>query len=125
MGIEERGSGCCTLLPSAVDFFALTRWRWCLQRVRATLTLHLTLHPLLGKSRYDGLEDPTAPVLAVGLDNGRVQLMRGEHYEKLVLLDTSLRATKLRRRRWFCQSTMVEEWCWWYVALILYVCGVD
>ena len=49
--------------------------------------------------RYDGLEgyaDPSAPVLAVGLDNGRVQLMRGEHDENVVLLDTSLRATKLK-----------------------------
>ena len=66
---------------------------------RGTLTLHLTLHPILGESRYDGLEgcsDPTAPVLAVGLDNGRVQLMRGEHDENVVLLDTSLRATKLK-----------------------------
>lgn len=35
-------------------------------------------------------------MLAVGLDNGRVQLMRGEYDENVVLLDTSLRATKIK-----------------------------
>jgi WD repeat-containing protein 35 len=36
---------------------------------------------IIGVDWYDGLEgysDPNAPTLALGLDNGRVQLMRGE-----------------------------------------------
>mmetsp|Transcript_25500 Transcript_25500/g.48224 ORF Transcript_25500/g.48224 Transcript_25500/m.48224 type:complete len:1215 (+) Transcript_25500:126-3770(+) len=50
-------------------------------------------------SRYDTAEggaDQTPPVLAIGLDNGRIQLMRNEIDEKVVLIDTSLRATRVK-----------------------------
>ncbi|KAK3238460.1 WD repeat-containing protein 35 [Cymbomonas tetramitiformis] len=53
---------------------------------------------IVGIDWYDGLDgstDPNAPTLALGLDNGRVQLMRGETDEKAVLIDTGLRATRI------------------------------
>jgi WD repeat-containing protein 35 len=39
----------------------------------------------------EGLVDPQAPTLAVGFDNGRVQLMTNESDEKPILIDTGLR----------------------------------
>eukprot|EP00240_Pyramimonas_obovata_P017879 CAMPEP_0118942712 /NCGR_PEP_ID=MMETSP1169-20130426/36717_1 /TAXON_ID=36882 /ORGANISM="Pyramimonas obovata, Strain CCMP722" /LENGTH=63 /DNA_ID=CAMNT_0006887777 /DNA_START=1 /DNA_END=189 /DNA_ORIENTATION=+ len=54
---------------------------------------------IVGVDWYDGLEgysDPNAPTLAIGLDNGRVQLMRGENDEKAVLILTSLRTTRIK-----------------------------
>eukprot|EP00238_Polyblepharides_amylifera_P008608 CAMPEP_0196598138 /NCGR_PEP_ID=MMETSP1081-20130531/94147_1 /TAXON_ID=36882 /ORGANISM="Pyramimonas amylifera, Strain CCMP720" /LENGTH=1154 /DNA_ID=CAMNT_0041923789 /DNA_START=199 /DNA_END=3663 /DNA_ORIENTATION=- len=54
---------------------------------------------IIGADWYDGLEgysDPNAPTLAIGLDNGRVQMMRSETDEKAVLIDTSLRATRIK-----------------------------
>jgi len=54
---------------------------------------------IIGVDWYDGLEgysDPNAPTLALGLDNGRVQLMRGESDEKAVLIITSLRTTWIK-----------------------------
>jgi len=54
---------------------------------------------IIGIDWYDGLEgyaDPNAPTLALGLDNGRVQMMRQENDEKAVLIDTGLRASKIK-----------------------------
>lgn len=46
---------------------------------------------------YDGLEgycEPNCPVLAVAMDNGRMQLMRHENDENAVLIDTGMKVTR-------------------------------
>eukprot|EP00232_Nephroselmis_pyriformis_P019088 CAMPEP_0182899530 /NCGR_PEP_ID=MMETSP0034_2-20130328/28121_1 /TAXON_ID=156128 /ORGANISM="Nephroselmis pyriformis, Strain CCMP717" /LENGTH=1198 /DNA_ID=CAMNT_0025033565 /DNA_START=181 /DNA_END=3774 /DNA_ORIENTATION=- len=53
---------------------------------------------IIGIDWYDGLEgfaEPNAACLALGLDNGRVQLTRNETDEKAILIDTGLRATRI------------------------------
>ena len=52
---------------------------------------------IIGIHWYDGSEghvDPDAPTLAVAFRNGRVQITRGEHDDRPVLIDTEMRLTQ-------------------------------
>lgn len=54
---------------------------------------------IIGIDWYDGAEgvqDATQPTLAIGVENGRLQLMRHEHDDAPVLIDTGLTATNLK-----------------------------
>mmetsp|Transcript_1346 Transcript_1346/g.3417 ORF Transcript_1346/g.3417 Transcript_1346/m.3417 type:complete len:1179 (-) Transcript_1346:299-3835(-) len=46
---------------------------------------------LMWYNMVEGLVDPQAPTLAIGFDNGRVQMMVSEDDEKPILIDTGLR----------------------------------
>jgi len=62
---------------------------------------------IIGIDWYDGaegLQDPQQPTLAFGVENGRLQLMRHEHDEAPVLIDTGLMATNLK---WATNGTML------------------
>jgi WD repeat-containing protein 35 len=53
----------------------------------------------IGIDWYDGREgkvEPDCPVLAIGFDNGLVQIMRNADDENPVLIDTGMRATNLK-----------------------------
>jgi len=58
---------------------------------------------IIGIAWYDGVEvpDPTAPLLAVLFSNGIIQMMRHEHDEKRVLIDTGMRTKDIR---WNCNG---------------------
>ena len=54
---------------------------------------------IIGLGWYDGAEgvqDANQPTLAIGVENGRLQLMRHEHDDAPVLIDTGLTATNLK-----------------------------
>ena len=54
---------------------------------------------IIGLDWYDGAEgvrDSSQPTLAIGVENGRLQLMRNEQDEAPVLIDTGLTATTLK-----------------------------
>ena len=54
---------------------------------------------IIGIDWYDGAEgvqDAMQPTLAIGVENGRLQLMRHEHDDAPVLIDTGLTATHLK-----------------------------
>lgn len=54
---------------------------------------------IIGVEWYDGLEghcEPNCPVLAVAMDNGRMQLMRNENDENAVLIDTGLKVSRIK-----------------------------
>jgi len=54
---------------------------------------------LIGIDWYDGaegLQDPNQPVLAIGLENGRLQLMRHEMDEAPVLIDTGMLTASIK-----------------------------
>jgi len=54
---------------------------------------------LIGIDWYDGaegLQDPEQPTLAIGLENGRLQLMRDELDENAVLIDTGMTASSMK-----------------------------
>ena len=68
---------------------------------------NITMHVLAGSGEahaigidwYDGREgyiEPDCPTLAIGFDNGLVQIMRSEEDDAPVLIDTGLRATQLK-----------------------------
>mmetsp|Transcript_38234 Transcript_38234/g.108060 ORF Transcript_38234/g.108060 Transcript_38234/m.108060 type:complete len:1242 (+) Transcript_38234:70-3795(+) len=52
-----------------------------------------------GVDWYDGLEgycEPNCPVLAIAMDNGRMQLMRSENDENAILIDTGLKVSRIK-----------------------------
>ena len=55
---------------------------------------------IIGIDWYDalseGVQDATQPTLAIGMENGRLQLMRSEHDEAPILIDTGLTASNLK-----------------------------
>ena len=62
---------------------------------------------IIGIDWYDGAEgvqDATQPTLAIGVENGRLQLMRHEHDDAPVLIDTGLTATNLK---WATNGTVL------------------
>eukprot|EP00002_Diphylleia_rotans_P007172 TRINITY_DN1668_c0_g1_i5.p1 TRINITY_DN1668_c0_g1~~TRINITY_DN1668_c0_g1_i5.p1 ORF type:complete len:840 (+),score=196.96 TRINITY_DN1668_c0_g1_i5:209-2728(+) len=68
---------------------------------------------LIGVDWYDGSEglvDPNAPMLAIGFENGRLQIMRSDSDEKPVLIDTGMKAQRL---------------CWNRSGSILAVAGIS
>eukprot|EP00760_Papus_ankaliazontas_P001905 PhM_4_TR10728/c0_g1_i1/m.13047/K19674/WDR35, IFT121; WD repeat-containing protein 35 len=63
--------------------------------------------PLCGIHWYDGtegLQEPNQPALAIAYENGRCQIMRSEIDDRPVLIDTALRATRIR---WNVQGTIL------------------
>jgi len=61
---------------------------------------------IIGIAWYDGVEiiDPTAPLLAILFSNGIIQMMRHEHDEKPVLIDTVMNAKDIR---WNCNGSVL------------------
>jgi len=62
---------------------------------------------IIGIDWYDGAEgvqDAMQPTLAIGVENGRLQLMRHEHDDAPVLIDTGLTATHLK---WSTNGTVL------------------
>ena len=54
---------------------------------------------IMGVEWYDGLEgycEPNCPVLAIAMDNGRMQLMRSENDENAVLIDTGMKISRVK-----------------------------
>eukprot|EP00759_Apiculatamorpha_spiralis_P026415 PhF_6_TR29362/c0_g1_i1/m.43202/K19674/WDR35, IFT121; WD repeat-containing protein 35 len=63
--------------------------------------------PLCGLHWYDGTEgvlEYSQPTLAIAYENGRCQIMRSEVDDKPILIDTALKATRLR---WNIQGTVL------------------
>lgn len=61
----------------------------------------------MGIEWYDGLlgyAEPNCPVLAICLDNGRMQLMRSESDDNAVCIDTGIKPVKCK---WNCNGTIL------------------
>jgi len=62
---------------------------------------------VVGIEWYDGLlgyAEPSCPVLAICLDNGRMQLMRSESDDNAVCIDTGIKPVKCK---WNCNGTIL------------------
>jgi WD repeat-containing protein 35 len=62
---------------------------------------------IVGIEWYDGLlgyAEPNCPVLAICLDNGRMQLMRSESDDNAVCIDTGIKPVKCK---WNCNGTIL------------------
>jgi WD repeat-containing protein 35 len=73
-----------------------------LSKIPLVVNEGLASSQLIGIDWYDGAEghgDHDPPTLAIGFENGRVQLMRAESDEQPILLQTGMRASQIRWNR--------------------------
>eukprot|EP00201_Polytomella_parva_P012196 CAMPEP_0175066548 /NCGR_PEP_ID=MMETSP0052_2-20121109/16571_1 /TAXON_ID=51329 ORGANISM="Polytomella parva, Strain SAG 63-3" /NCGR_SAMPLE_ID=MMETSP0052_2 /ASSEMBLY_ACC=CAM_ASM_000194 /LENGTH=442 /DNA_ID=CAMNT_0016333265 /DNA_START=239 /DNA_END=1564 /DNA_ORIENTATION=- len=62
---------------------------------------------IVGVEWYDGLQgtvEPNCPVLAICLDNGRMQLMRYESDDNAICIDTGIKSTRIK---WNCTGAVL------------------